>query len=166
VKEFGPSGLAPGVPRRGCLDRVASKVRAAQRQLREFRHDHLCAAVLRSGDDGESDVSDPWIAMGALLGDRWFPEHRGAPGRTRIRFRADDPPLAALLVVREIPVPGAAPATGLTIFEHPLALPGFPSHLFQGPWDIRWSLDEDGFRRAFAGTAVREAEARPALAAA
>src|SRR5262245_26585667 len=51
VKEFGRAESEPDGPRRGRHARIAGKIHLAQRQLREFHRDHLCAAVLHSGDD-------------------------------------------------------------------------------------------------------------------
>ncbi|MCE9634887.1 MAG: hypothetical protein K8T90_04205 [Planctomycetes bacterium] len=160
VKEFGRAESAPEGPRRGRHARIAAKIHLAQRQLREYRRDHLCAAVLRSGEDADADVSDTAVTMGALLGDSAFPEHRGAPGKLRIRMRDNDPPLAAVLLVSEV-----LGCTAVTIVEHPLALPAFPSHLFQGPWDTHWALRDDAFERVFAGSAC-QAAATPAHTAA
>ena len=50
-------------------------------------------------------------------------------------------------------------AVAVTVVEHPLAMPGFPSHLFQGPWDAHWALRDDGLARVFAGAGRRAAEA-------
>src|SRR5262245_50031118 len=68
VKEFGRAESAPDGPRRGRHARIASKIHLAERQMREFRRDHLCAAVLLSGEDADADVGDPAVTMGALLG--------------------------------------------------------------------------------------------------
>jgi hypothetical protein len=154
VKEFGKAESDPEGPRRGRHARIASKIHLAQRQMREFRRDHLCAAVLRSGPDEDADVSDPAVTMGALLGDRSFPEHRGAAGLLPCKLRQDDPPVAAVLVVSEV-----HGAVAVTVVEHPLAEPAFPSHLFQGPWDSHWAQGADGFARVFAGAALRASEA-------
>ena len=110
--------------------------------------------MLRSGEDDDADVSDPAVTMGALLGDVSFPEHRGESGLVRVRFRDDDPPVTAVLTVAE-----THGAVAVTVVEHPLALPSFPSHLFQGPWDSHWALRDDGLVRVFAGSGWREAEA-------
>jgi hypothetical protein len=154
VKEFGRAESAPDGPRRGRHARIAAKIHLAQRQMREFRRDHLCAAVLLSGEDDDADVSDPAVTMGALLGDPSFPQHRGAAGLVPVRPRQDDPPVAAVLTVSD-----AHGAVAVTVVEHPLALPGFPSHLFQGPWDAHWALRGEGLSRVFAGAAVRASEA-------
>lgn len=140
VKEFGRAESAEDGPRRGAHARISSKIHLAQRQLREFRRDHLCAAVLRSGEDADADVSDPAVTMGALLRDR--------------RGRVDDPPVAAVLVVSE-----RGDAVAVTVIEHPLASPAFPSHLFQGPWDAHWALGDEGPERVFAGAALCAGEA-------
>lgn len=154
VKEFGRAESAPEGPRRGRHARIAAKIHLAQRQMREFRRDHLCAAVLLSGEDDDADVSDPAVTMGALLGDHSFPQHRGAAEVFPIRFRPDDPPVAAVITLSD-----AEGTVAVTVVEHPFALPGFPSHLFQGPWDVHWSLRADGLARTFAGAARRASEA-------
>lgn len=154
VKEFGRAESAPEGPRRGRHARIAAKIHLAQRQLREFRRDHHCAAALRSGEDDDADVSDPAVTMGALLGDATFPEHLGAAGLRPVRMRHDDPPVAAVLTVSEI-----HGAVAVTVVEHPLAALSFPSHLFLGPWDAHWAVREGGLTRTFAGAARKAAEA-------
>ena len=163
VKEFGRAESAPDGPRRGCHSRIASKIHVGERQMREFRRDHVCAVVLHSGEDADADVSDPAVTMGALLGDRSFAQHRGAeglhPGR---RVGRDDLPVAAVLTVCE-----AGGATAVTVVEHPIAWPGFPSHLFQGPWDVHWAIRAEGLTRVFAGEALKASETpQPAQSAA
>ena len=153
VKEFGPAESAPDGPRRGRHARISAKIHIAQKQMREFRRDHLCAAVLRSGEDDDADVSDPAVTMGALLGDHTFPEHRGTAGVLPSRRRQDDPPVTAVLTVSEV-----HGTVAVTIVEHPFALPGFPSHLFQGPWDAHWALRDDGLTRVFAGSGWKTSE--------
>ncbi len=161
VKEFGRAESAPDGPRRGRHARIAAKIRLAQRQMREFRADHVCAAVLCSGQDADADVSDPAVTMGALLGDGAFAVHRGARAPRLHRLRPDDPPVAAVLTIGE-----HAGAVALSVVEHPLAWPGFPSHLFQGPWDEHWALRDDGLARVFAGADRRETEASHAASSA
>jgi hypothetical protein len=158
VKEFGRAESAPDGPRRGRHARIASKIHLGERQMREFRRDHLCAAVLLSGEDDDADVSDPAVTMGALLGDIGFPEHRGAAPLPEDRAPHDDPPVTAVLTLAEV-----HGSVAVTVVEHPLALPGFPSHLFQGPWDSHWALRDDGLTRVFAGAAAKASEA-PQLA--
>ncbi len=154
VKEFGRAESDPDGPRRGLHARIAAKIRLAQRQMREFRRDHLCAAVLLSGEDDDADVSDPAVTMGALLGDDAFPDHLGAAPMDFERPRRNDPPVTAVLTLSEV-----QGAVAVTVYEHPLAMPGFPSHLFQGPWDVHWALRDDGLTRVFAGAGQRATEA-------
>jgi hypothetical protein len=162
VKEFGRAESAPDGPRRGRHARIASKIHLAQRQLREFRRDHVCAAVLCSGEDADADVSDPAVTMGALLGDDAFADHLGARAPRPCRFRPEDPPVTAVLTISEV-----GGEVAVAVVEHPLALPAFPSHLFQGPWDAHWALRDDGLARVFAGAGRRESEALcPAISAA
>jgi len=153
VKEFGRALSSPDGPRRGRHTRIAEKIHMAQRQLREFRLDHLCAAVLLSGEDDDADVSDPAVTMGALLGDIAFPEHLGAAPPPEVRASRDDPPVTAVLTLSEV-----HGSVAVAVVEHPLALPGFPSHLFQGPWDTHWALRDDGLTRVFAGAAAKASE--------
>jgi hypothetical protein len=163
VKEFGRAESAPDGPRRGRHARIASKIHLGERQMREFRRDHICAVVLHSGEDADADVSDPAVTMGALLGDRAFAEHRGVTAQAQGRRpRRDDVPVPAVLTLRE-----TGGAIAVTVVEHPLAHPGFPSHLFQGPWDAHWALRDEGLTRVFAGEARRASEApQPANSAA
>jgi hypothetical protein len=157
VKEFGRAASAPDGPRRGRFARAAAKIHLAQRQLREYRRDHLCAAVLMSGADIDADVSDPAVAMGALLGDRTFEQHRGAGGLRTSGIGVGgerDAPLAAVLTLSDV-----HGGVGLRVMEHPLVRPRFPSHLFEGPRDERWEIGASGFARVFAGAALRAAEA-------
>src|SRR5262245_27214525 len=163
VKEFGRAESAPDGPRRGCHARIASKIHLGERQMREFRRDHICAVVLLSGEDEDADVSDPAVMMGGLLGYRAFAEHCGAAAPFQCRRpRRDDVPVPAVLTLRE-----TGGAIAVTVVEHPLASPGFPSHLFQGPWDVHWALRDERLARVFAGEACRAAEApQPASSAA
>jgi hypothetical protein len=162
VKEFGRAESDPEGPRRGSHARISGKIHLAQRQMREFRRDHICAAVLLSGEDEDADVSDPAVTMGALVQDATFREHRGAAGVLPVRFRRDDPPVAAVLTIVEV-----HGAVAVTVVEHPLALPGFPSHLFHGPWDATWAVGDAGLARTFAGAALTASEApQPAYSAA
>jgi hypothetical protein len=154
VKEFGRAESSPEGPRRGLHARIAAKIHLAQRQMREFRRDHFCAAALLSGDDDDADVSDPAVIMGALLGDPSFPEHLGADGVEPVRHRRDDPPVAAVLTLSEI-----EGEVAVTVVEHPLVMPSFPSHLFQAPWDTHWAVRDEGFARVFAGAGWKAAEA-------
>lgn len=153
VKEFGRAESAPDGPRRGRHARVAAKIELAERQMREFRRDHVCAAVLRSGEDPDADISDPAVTMGALLGDPTFPEHRGARGLLPARALSQGSQLSAVLAVTEI-----QGAVSVAVIEHPFAYEGFPSHLFQGPWDTHWALREGGLARVFAGASRRAME--------
>ena len=163
VKEFGRAESAPDGPRRGRHSRIAAKIHLGERQLREYRRDHLCAVVLLSGPDPDADVSDPAVTMGAMLGDRSFASHRGADGVIAAhRIDEGEAPIAAVLTLSE-----TGGGVGVTVFEHPLAWPGFPSHLFQGPWDLHWALRPGGLERVFAGDACKAAEApQPAQSAA
>jgi hypothetical protein len=159
VKEFGRAESAPDGPRRGRHARIAAKIHLAQRQLREFQKDHICAAVLRSGEDEDADVSDPAVTMGALLRDAAFAARPDAR-EPRIGRHAcpGDPPVAAVLALTE-----QRGSVGVTIVEHPLAQPRFPSHLFRAARDVHWALREGGLERTFVGAALEETEA--ALAA-
>jgi hypothetical protein len=157
VKEFGRAESAPDGPRRGRHARIASKIHLAQRQLREFRRDHVCAAVLCSGEDEDADVSDPAVLMGALVGDRSFGDRGDGPRPLSVHLRDDDPPVAAVLTLSD-----AGGAVAVTVVEHPLAAPGFPSHLFQGPWDAHWAMRDDLLARVFAGAGREASETVPA----
>jgi hypothetical protein len=148
MKEFGPSEAprsAPGERRRGRHGRIAAKIRAARRQLREFHGDHACAAVLRS--------------MGALVRDASFVAHLGAAWRGPWRPADRDAPVDAVLTVRE-----HAGAVGVTVIEHPGAQRRFPSELFDAPWDECWAVRDGRFARVFAGEALRRGEAAVAAA--
>jgi hypothetical protein len=163
VKEFGRAESAPDGPRRGRHARIEAKIHLGERQLREFRRDHVCAVVLHSGEDEDADVSDPAVTMGAFLGDRSFAQHLGAAGPPAgRRLGRDDVPVAAVLTLSDV-----GGATAVTVVEHPTAWPGFPSHLFQGPWDVHWALRAEGLARVFAGEARRASETpQPAYSAA
>jgi hypothetical protein len=152
VKEFGPSGAAPAAggeahARRGRHDRIASKIHAGRRQLREFHEDHLCAVVLVSGATPDTDVDDPAVTMGALVGDPLLLARSCCPETRRLI----DPPVPAVLVLRVHPGGGL----GVTIHENPLAPRTFPSHLFQGPWDTVWSARGGDLSCEFSGAALR-----------
>lgn len=153
VKEFGRAESAPDGPRRGRHARIAAKIHLAGKQMREFRRDHICAAVLRSGEDADADVSDPAAMMGALVGDPTFVHHRRAGGLVPVWRRRDGSEVSAVIALSE--VHGAA---AVTIIEHPLATESFPSHLFQGPWDAHWAVRDDGLSRVFAGANRRAVE--------
>lgn len=163
VKEFAaPSLREPSdgdAFRRGRHRRIAAKIRSAQRQLREYQEDHACAVVLVSGTTPDTDVDDPAVTVGALLGDATFRFHLGAGGFPP--SAATDPPPAAVVTLREF-----GDGVAVTVLENPCAARRFPSHLFQGAWDSCWAVDEDaGLQRVFAGSAIRAAEAAAAAAA-
>lgn len=159
VKEFGPSEPpAEGAPPRGRHERINGKIHAGRRQMREFQRDHICAVVLLSGAAPETDVDDPAVTMGALVGDPGFRLHRGAAGVPPPRC---GPPVAAVITLHPVVRDGRVVGVGVRILENPQAERRFPSHLFQGPWDECWVVDDDGLRREFAGRALREAAAAP-----
>jgi hypothetical protein len=162
VKEFGRAESARDGPRRGRHARIAAKIHSAHRQLREYRRDHLCAAVLRSGEDDDADVSDPAVTMGALVGDPSFPERLGEAGIVPCRRRQDEPPVAAVLTLADV-----LGEVAVTVVEHPFALPAFPSHLFQGQWDVHWAMREGVFARVYQGASWNAVQApQPAQSAA